>query len=57
MLTPKNIEQLSLMHWGEYQCNTSIKNYYYGDYLRGVYQHSFFYGQVVCTLEMSWRTV
>ena len=26
MLIPENMEELSLSHWVEYQCNTSIEN-------------------------------
>ena len=35
MLIPENMEQLSLRHLVDYQCNASIKNDY-GDYLRRV---------------------
>ena len=35
MLIPENMEELSLRHWVEYQCNTRIENDY-GDYLRVV---------------------
>ena len=35
MLIPENMGELSLRHWVEYQCNTSIENDY-ADYLRVV---------------------
>ena len=41
MLIPENMEKLSLQHWVENQCNTSIENDYGSIWEGFLYQHMY----------------